>query len=103
MPGGFPGGAMPGGFPGAGGAMPGGIPGGAMPGGVPGNIDMSKILNVSAYELSTFPVLFLDSVFNCRITLYNVLISLFNQDPDLMAAFSDPEVMAALQDGKFPT
>jgi suppressor of tumorigenicity protein 13 len=32
MPGGFPGGAMPGGFPGGG----------------PGNVDMSKILNVSA-------------------------------------------------------
>jgi hypothetical protein len=41
--------------------MPGGFPGGAMPGGGPGNIDMSKILNVSAYELSTFPVLLLDS------------------------------------------
>jgi suppressor of tumorigenicity protein 13 len=47
MPGGFPGGAMPGGSPGA--AMPGGFPGSAMPGGVPGNVDMSKILNVSAW------------------------------------------------------
>ncbi|CAI0413764.1 unnamed protein product [Linum tenue] len=72
MPGGFPGaGGMPGGFPGAGG-MPGGFPGG-MPGGAPGNVDFSKILNL--------------------LIVYNDW-----QDPDMMAAFSDPEIMAALQD-----
>ncbi|KEH31682.1 Hsc70-interacting protein [Medicago truncatula] len=71
MPGGFPGG-MPGGFPGG---MPGGFPGaGGMPGGFPGAGGMPG--GVPG----------------------NVDFSKILNDPDLMTAFSDPEVMAALQD-----
>ncbi|RDX77037.1 FAM10 family protein, partial [Mucuna pruriens] len=72
-PGGMPGG-FPGGFPGAGG-MPGGFPGaGGMPGGFPGAGGMPG--GVPG----------------------NVDFSKILNDPDLMTAFSDPEVMAALQD-----
>ncbi|KAG4930343.1 hypothetical protein AAZX31_17G129500 [Glycine max] len=71
MPGGFPGaGGMPGGFPGAGG-MPGGFPGaGGMPGGFPGAGGMPG----------------------------NIDFSKILSDPELMASFGDPEIMAALQD-----
>ncbi|XP_027334179.1 FAM10 family protein At4g22670 isoform X2 [Abrus precatorius] len=69
MPGGFPGaGGMPGGFPGG---MPGGFPGG-MPGGFPGGMPGGVPGNVDFSKILN--------------------------DPDLMTAFSDPEVMAALQD-----
>ncbi|KHN09749.1 Hsc70-interacting protein [Glycine soja] len=68
-PGGMPGG-FPGGFPGAGG-MPGGFPGaGGMPGGFPGAGGMPG----------------------------NIDFSKILSDPELMASFGDPEIMAALQD-----
>ncbi|XP_027334180.1 FAM10 family protein At4g22670 isoform X3 [Abrus precatorius] len=61
-------GGMPGGFPGG---MPGGFPGG-MPGGFPGGMPGGVPGNVDFSKILN--------------------------DPDLMTAFSDPEVMAALQD-----
>ncbi|XP_020226749.1 FAM10 family protein At4g22670 [Cajanus cajan] len=89
MPGGFPGGfpgagGMPGGFPGAGG-MPGGFPGaGGMPGGFPGAGGMPGGFPGAGGMPGGVPG--------------NVDFSKILNDPDLMTAFSDPEVMAALQD-----
>ncbi|CAJ2664144.1 FAM10 family protein At4g22670 [Trifolium pratense] len=83
MPGGFPGG-MPGGFPGAGG-MPGGFPGaGGMPGGFPGAGGAPGGFPGAGGAPGGVPG--------------NVDFSQILNDPDLMSAFGDPEVMAALQD-----
>ncbi|CAM0948382.1 unnamed protein product [Alopecurus aequalis] len=83
--GGFPGG-MPGGFPGFGGGMPGGM--GGMPGGMggfPGGMGgMPGGMGGGMPGAGGAPgTVGMDDILN---------------DPDLMAAFGDPEVMAALQD-----
>ncbi|GAB2274110.1 hypothetical protein Dimus_008881 [Dionaea muscipula] len=76
MPGGFPGG-MPGGFPGG---MPGGFPGG-MPGGFPGGMP------------GGFPGAMPGGGMPGNVDFSKIL-----NDPELITAFKDPEVMAALQD-----
>ncbi|KAL8172455.1 hypothetical protein V2J09_024259 [Rumex salicifolius] len=80
MPGGFPGGmgGMPGGFPGGMGGMPGGgMPGGGMPGGgMPGGGMPGGMPGMPG----------------------GIDFSKILNDPELLSAFKDPEIMAALQD-----
>ncbi|GFZ01198.1 HSP70-interacting protein 1 [Actinidia rufa] len=86
MPGGFPGG-MPGGFPGGmPGGMPGGFPGG-MPGGMPGGFPGSMPGGMPGGFPGSMPG-----------GMPNIDYSKILNDPELMAAFKDPEVMDALQD-----
>ncbi|KAM7249518.1 hypothetical protein ACFE04_004054 [Oxalis oulophora] len=98
MPGGFPGGmpgfggGMPGGMPGFGGGMPGGF-GGGMPAGMGGGMPagmgggmpgMGGGMPGMGGGMPGMPG--------------NVDFSSLLKDPELMKAFNDPEVMAALQD-----
>ncbi|KAK3041059.1 hypothetical protein RJ639_026856 [Escallonia herrerae] len=90
MPGGFPGG-MPGGFPGFPGGMPGGFSGG-MPGGFSGSTPGGFTGSAPGGMPGGFPGSAPGGVPG------NVDFSKILNDPELMGAMKDPDVMAALQD-----
>ncbi|CAL5359907.1 unnamed protein product [Camellia sinensis] len=101
MPGGFPGG-FPGGMPAGMGGMPGGFPGGmpagmgGMPGGFPGGMPagmggMPGGMGGMPGGMGGMP--------GGMGGMPNIDYSKILNDPELMAAFKDPEVMTALQDG----
>ncbi|XP_019160548.1 PREDICTED: FAM10 family protein At4g22670 isoform X2 [Ipomoea nil] len=99
MPGGFPagmGGGMPGGFPaGMGGGMPGGFPAG-MGGGMPGGFPAGMGGGMGGGMPGGFPAGMGGGMPGGMPG--NIDYSQILNDPELMAAFKDPEVMTALQD-----
>ncbi|KAM7258166.1 hypothetical protein ACFE04_013907 [Oxalis oulophora] len=102
MPGGFPGfgGGMPGGMPGFGGGMPGGF-GGGMPAGMGGGMPAGMGGGMPAGMGGGMPGMGggMPGMGGGMPGMPgNVDFSSLLKDPELMKAFNDPEVMAALQD-----